>query len=574
MSHRPTMPIRPLAVTMLLGGLCGCADDWIDSRDGLGRTELERIQTIEALDLASLENPASDAADPTSEPPADLARIERLRRMLKDAPASSLNIGLDEFRSSLLSNNLQLEVARFNPEISAARLESEYGKLDATFGATVMATQQVQDASSNNLPTLALDSEYLEIENTLSVPLAIGGSIDLTADLYKYQTRYISTTQSLPDSTTAYPSNLSAQITLPILEGAGYDANLGPIAIAAYDQRISEVELRSMLSSLLSSSEQVYWQLLRSWRSTEIQLNLLELARQQVEDTEALARAGVVPASQRFRAQLTVEQRQAALFEAELDLRRDMRSVKIIMNRVDLPLDGDRVVRPTTRPLLRSFSLDRPKLTMLAIENRSEMLQARFELEQDELRMRMARNALLPSLGFTGSVGLLGIGAQDGGESIRSMFDGDYPAGWSIGLDFSMPIGNRTAEGEYQSAVIGRLQTLTKQRELDLSIAQDVYDAVDQLELTWARLLAYRRAEEDAQRNLEAVRLLFKSGSSTSMEVALAIQDVGDARLSVLDSEITYQIAMINLATATGTALGRHGVEIGSTADGSESRSD
>ena len=175
----------------------------------------------------------------------------------------------------------------------------------------------------------------------------------------------------------------------------------------------------------------------------------------------------------------------------------------------------------------------------------------------------MARNALLPSLGFTGSVGLLGIGAQDGGESIRSMFDGDYPAGWSIGLDFSMPIGNRTAEGEYQSAVIGRLQTLTKQRELDLSIAQDVYDAVDQLELTWARLLAYRRAEGDAQRNLEAARLLFKSGSSTSMEVALAIQDVGDARLSVLESEITYQIAMINLATATGTALGRHGVEIG-----------
>ncbi len=563
MSARPVRSIRPFALALLLSSLSGCGDEWIDSREGLGNDELERIQTIEALDLASLEDTTPDVADPASEPPADRGRIERLRRMLKDAPASSLDVGLDEFRSSLLSNNLQLEVARFDPEIAAAKLESEYGKLDATFGTTVMATRQVEDASSNNLPTLALDSEYLEVENTLSVPLAVGGSIDLTADLYKYQTRYIPNPDPFaPDSTTAYPSNLSAEITLPILEGAGYDANLGPIAIAAYDQRISEVELRSMLSSLLSSSEQVYWQLLRSWKSAEIQLNLLELSRQQVEDTEALARAGVVPASQRFRAQLTVEQRQAALFEAELDLRRDMRSVKIIMNRVDLPLDGDRVVRPTTRPLLRSFTLDRPKLTMLAIENRSEMLQARLELEQDELRMRMARNALLPSLGFTGSVGLLGIGAQDGGESIRSMFDGDYPAGWSIGLDFSMPIGNRTAEGEYQSAVIGRLQTLTKRRELDLSIAQDVYDAVDQLELTWARLLAYRRAEEDAQRNLEAARLLFKSGSSTSMEVALAIQDVGDARLSVLESEISYQIAMINLATATGTALGRHGVEI------------
>ena len=96
-----------------------------------------------------------------------------------------------------------------------------------------------------------------------------------------------------------------------------------------------------------------------------------------------------------------------------------------------------------------------------------------------------------------------------------------------------------------------------------MQIAQNVYDAVDQLELTWARLLAYRRAESDAEKNLQAARLLFKSGDSTSMDVAAAIEDLGDARLAVLDSEITYQIAMINLATATGTALGRQAVEIG-----------
>ena len=46
------------------------------------------------------------------------------------------------------------------------------------------------------------------------------------------------------------------------------------------------------------------------------------------------------------------------------------------------------------------------------------------------------------------------------------------------------------------------------------------------------------------------------------MEVALAIEDLGNARLSVLDSEITYQLAIINLATATGTTLGRQSVEV------------
>ena len=552
--------------------LTGCAEEWVESRDGMSGSELERIRTIDPLEFSETEigetNP--DPERITN----DEGRIERLRRMLEDVDPSSIEVGLDQFRASLLANNLQLEVARFDPQIAAAKVRSEYGKLDATFGTTLLATQQVQDASSNNEPLLALNSEYTEAETTLSIPLAIGGSVELTADLYRYETEYLNTTGEISGtSDTAFPSNLSAQITLPILEGAGYDANLGPIAIAAYDERISEVQLRSMLSSLLSSSEQVYWQLLRSWKSTEIQLQLLKLARQQVTDTEALARAGVVADSQKFRAQLTVEQRQAGLFEAELDLRRDMRSLKIIMNRSDLPLDGDRVVKPSTRPLLRSFTLDRAKLALIAVENRSELLRAKLELEQDDMQMRIAQNALLPSLSFTGSFGLLGIGKDGGRGSIQSMFNDTYPPGWSVGLDLSMPIGNRTAEGEYQSAVISRLQTLSKQRELTLQIAQDVYDAVDQLELTWARLLAYRRAESDARKNLEAARLLFKSGGSTSLDVALAIEDLGDARLSVLDSEITYQIAMINLATATGTALGRQAVEIGTGGDQSPSAS-
>lgn len=574
MTLQTRIPVRLLgtpALTLLM--LAGCAQEWVDSREGMSSSELESIRTIEALDLTASNAPEPDRkAEPAT---SEDHRIEKLQRMLEDAAAGTVDVGLDEFRSSLLSNNLQLEVARFGPQLAAAKLESEYGKLDATFGTTVMATQQVQDASSNNEPLLALNSEYTEAETTLSVPLAIGGSIDLTADLYRYETEYLNTNGEIAGtSDTAFPSNLSAQVTLPILEGAGYDANLGPIAIAAYDERISEVQLRSMLSSLLSSSEQVYWQLLRSWKSTEIQLQMLKLARQQVTDTEALAKAGVVAASQRFRAQLTVEQRRAALFESELDLRRDMRSVKIIMNRTDLPLDGDRVVKPSTKPLLLSFVLDRPRLALLAVDNRSELLQTRLELEQDELQMRIARNALLPSLNFTGSIGLLGIGRNGGGDAISSMIDGTYPPGWSIGLDLSMPIGNRTAQGEYQSAVISRLQTLSKQRELTMQIAQDVYDAVDQLELTWARLLAYRRAQADAEKNLDAARLLFKTGGSTSMDVALAIEDLGDARLSVLDSEITYQIAMIKLATATGTALGRQSVEISSSTNGSGIDSD
>ena len=49
---------------------------------------------------------------------------------------------------------------------------------------------------------------------------------------------------------------------------------------------------------------------------------------------------------------------------------------------------------------------------------------------------------------------------------------------------FTMPIGNRTAEAEYQSAVIHRLQTRSQRCKMRMQITQDVYDAVDRLEIT------------------------------------------------------------------------------------------
>lgn len=558
----------------------GCARDWVESRSGLAEADVDGLRVIEALDLEGRSAPV-EAAEGDADADED-ARIEGLRAMLADLDPRTFDVGLDEFRVSLLENNLELEVSRFDPQIAATRVESEYGRLDATFGLSTTFAQEVQDASENNLPDLALESGYDEAEATLDVPLATGGSIELSADLYRYETQYLAD-PPVPgltgDPTVAYPSNLSAEVTLPILRGAGYEANLGSIAIAAYDQRISQVELRSMMTELLASSERVYWQLVRSWRSAKISVELLELARQQVLDTEKLAEAGVVPASQRYRARLTVDQRKAAVFESELDLRRDMRSVKVIMNRPDLPLDSGRIVRPVTAPLLRSFVLDKAVLATLAIDNRAEIMKAALQLEQDDVRAAVARNALLPKLDFSGEVGALGIGLDGAGDSIASLFDGEYPVTWSIGLDFSVPIGNRTAEANYQSAVIGRLQTLSRQRELSLAIAQDVYDSVDRLELTWARLLTHRRAREDAERNLEATRMLFRSGGATALDVALAISDVGDARMAVLDSEITYQIAIIDLAAATGTTLGRQGVEVldrrrrSSTQDSTEPRS-
>ena len=105
MSRIPIRSGGSWALAMIL--LTGCAEEWVESRDGMSGSELERIRTIDPLEFSETEigetNP--DPERITN----DEGRIERLRRMLEDVDPSSIEVGLDQFRASLLANNLQLE---------------------------------------------------------------------------------------------------------------------------------------------------------------------------------------------------------------------------------------------------------------------------------------------------------------------------------------------------------------------------------------------------------------------------------------------------------------------------------
>jgi outer membrane protein len=541
-----------MTTVTVITSFLGCSDKWIDSRLGLDHDE--DVIPIRPLDMAG------GSMLPVS-PESETSVSDSIPSLLSAGSAEVVLLGLDEFRESLIRNNLALNVARFDPTLASTRVLAEQSRLDSTLAANVLAAREMEDASANNLPIYALESNYRDAGVGLAIPLATGGEVWLEGDLYRYETAYLDGGSNVSPDSIAFPSNLNAAVTLPLLRGAGYDATLGPIAVAAYDERLAVLDLRVLLSRLLASSETVYWQLARSWRAVELQQRTVDEARRLVTDVEKLAAAGIVPAVQRYRAELTVNQRQAELLDADLLLRQDMRSVKIIMNRDDVPLDQHVVVKPQAPLTLTAYTFDRAGLATMAFDNRTELVQAEFELRKDEQRIRMARNALLPELDVRGSVGLLGIGTSSSG-AIDSLLDGEFPAAWKIGLHLRMPLENRLATAEYQAAVIGRLQTLAKRREVMMMVAQEVYDAIDRLEIGWALVVATRKAASDAQRNLEAQRRLLQAGTTTVYEVSLAITDLGNAGLEVIDAETAYQVSLIELAEATGTTLGRQAVEV------------
>ncbi|MBC8203412.1 MAG: TolC family protein [Planctomycetes bacterium] len=131
----------------------------------------------------------------------------------------------------------------------------------------------------------------------------------------------------------------------------------------------------------------------------------------------------------------------------------------------------------------------------------------------------------------------------------------------SSGITGSFPIGNEAAKANLQQAMLVRLQSISTKQNRELTVRKDVHNALDNLNASWLTHIAALYQLDAAQKNHDGVKRLYKHNQVTSTTVTNAIMTLGQAKSAVLQSEVRYQLAMVQLATATGTLMGHSQVE-------------
>jgi len=84
----------------------------------------------------------------------------------------------------------------------------------------------------------------------------------------------------------------------------------------------------------------------------------------------------------------------------------------------------------------------------------------------------------------------------------------------------------------------------------------EVLNAIDKVEANWQRILASRQNAILAGRLFEAEQRQFELGLRTSTDVLNAQTSFADAQSAEILALAEYQIALVDLAYATGTLLG------------------
>ncbi|MBN1831893.1 MAG: TolC family protein [Deltaproteobacteria bacterium] len=492
-------------------------------------------------------------------PPEKLREIETLklnetkeeevpRFKTDEQEPAELTISLEECRALTLENNLDLQVELINPTIAAERVSQEEAQFEAAFSASVNYSK----SNSPVDPTRDVQGssmEYISTNLGVSIPLRTGGTIEF--DLTDNE---IETNSFFSTFNPSYETDLSASISQPLLRNAGHRVNTYGIRVAEYNRQITDAQTKLAAIRVIADVDRAYWRLYATRRLLDVRKQQYELAQELFEQAERFVEVGVKPQIEVIRTHANVAEKLEDIIKAENDVRDTERDLKRMLNKAGLGMETETVLILSTKPDPVRYELNREEMVANAIENRMDLLELELQLAQDAITIDYRRNQTLPQVTMDYTYNINGLGPKRG-DSYDLLKDNDY-RDHRIGLQVSIPLGNKAAESRLRQAVYERTKRLAGRDNKKAQIKYEVLQQIDKLEACWQRILASRQATILQDQQYKAEKRQFELGLGTSTDVRDAQTKLADAQRVEILALTEYQMAVVDLAYATGTLLG------------------
>jgi outer membrane protein TolC len=216
-------------------------------------------------------------------------------------------------------------------------------------------------------------------------------------------------------------------------------------------------------------------------------------------------------------------------------------------------------------------------LLTAAVANRPDLSQAGLQIENSEIGLKGARNALRPQMdlvgvaqnnGLAGAVNPLSptpdaalIGGY--GTALDQILTRKFPT-YGIGVQVTLPIRNRIAEADLARDEIQLKQSQIRMRQLQNQARLEVEDALIAMRRGRASYEAAVQARLLQQESLAAEQAKFEVGASTSFFVIQYESLLAQAKSTEVAAKSAYVKAHTALQRATGTILSEHQISVSS----------
>jgi hypothetical protein len=531
---RNRLLLVPLAA--LVAAVPGCRSGLFEGDGSKWRADDAQLKRIDAMDPAAVSTAPAVSLE-------DAARKSLGEITVAEPPKDPVSLTIADVRAAALANNLELRTALVDPAIARANLSAEEAKFEGAFFASARRDDNSVFADLASGQATSSDS----FEAGFNLPLATGGEIQISSPV----------TRGADGISFGAPGEdwlaaLSLSMSQPLLRGAGVATNTHSIRVAEWQGQIADARTKLEAIRVLANADKAYWNLYSAYRELDVRRAQYEVATKQLERARRRVTQGEAPEIEVIRAESGVGRTLEQIIVADSNLRIRQRALKRLMNRGDLPVSSATPLKPASDPNPMGLTLDGGVLSEQAVANRMEMLELELQLAIDSSEVDFRRNAALPLFVVDYGYNAQGPGT-DAGDAYGAIGDADS---FNVGLRAEIPLGNEAATSRVQAAILARVQRLATREARRQAIRTEVFDALDALTQSWQRILAARLETVLAARTLAAEERQFDVDLRTSTDVLDASASLADAQSREVAALASYQIALVDLAFATGTSLG------------------
>jgi outer membrane protein len=490
-------------------------------------------------------------------------------------------MSLSECLSQALDNNLDLAIAKKDPEVAWNNVLFQKAAFDANFRSGI----SYREAKSESQPAFVNGAAlYISPKTTgesifadFAGKMNFGGTYDVQLSSGKTDYNPTFTNGYSP----SYTSALTFDFALPLLRGFGKEVNQYSLLVAKKNVDISNEQLRAQAMDTVRTAEGAYWDLLAARKAQEVAEQALKLSQDLYELNKKKVEVGTLAPIEITQAEANVASNVEGVITSKLAVKNAEDNLRrLLAIPASSPL-WSRSILPTETPTSTPSDTSLDDAITTALKARPEILQARMQLENAQLGERVAKKNTLHGLD-------LAVNLKPDGNNLKSIQTdltngtqdfitggigtalGEIPQfnnyNWSIGLVYAVPIGNHAAEANYANAKISTEKAGLSEQNTEELVRVDVRRSVRAVESGYERVVAARKNVELQQKKLDAEQKKFDNGMSTSFEVFTFQTDLRNAQLSLIRALLDYNKALADLERAKGTLLESKGLKLAANA--------
>jgi outer membrane protein TolC len=482
----------------------------------------------------------------------------KLRLSLRDAVVLTL-----ENNSTVRVQETQVESSKFSLLGAHAPFDpivtSSYNVNDTS----IQATSQLQGTGGlnfnfNSTSQFAQFNYSQTFESGTNFQGGINSSDNFTNNFLYFLNPYIQST-------------LTFQVTQPLLRNGWLFPNQAPLIIARRNLQQSRANFEAQVNNNILQAVSQYWAVVEALGNLAVAQSSMAAAEATYRRDKRALELGALPPLDIYRSESQVAQRRVQVIQGEYVVKQAENSLRMTIGADQDPyfeaLDLELTEKPEPEGELRT--IDAATALQQALARRPEFDASRAALANDDTRIRLAHNHLLPELDLLGTYSSNGVGGTQftvsgqklTSSSINQLFGFGFPT-YVAQLSLSFPIKNRSAKAEMGNALVSRRADLYNERLLREQVLLDVSNAVHQLEQAKLTIVAGKEALDLANKTMAAEQRKYDLGSSTIFLVLEAQTEVAAAQQTLLQAEVGYQLALATVEHATGELLEPYHVRI------------